>query len=73
MNLLFITSYFYPEVAASSYLGDNIREALCHDGIKIVLYAPVPTRGVSKAERYVYSHEKKNQVQIGRASCRERV
>lgn len=62
MKLLFITSYYSPELAASSYLGDNIREALCNHGIDVVLFAPVPSRGISKTERIVYSKEKKNEV-----------
>ena len=62
MKLLFITSYYSPELAASSYLGDNIREALCNQGIDVVLFAPVPSRGISKTERIVYSKEKKNEI-----------
>ncbi len=62
MKLLFITSYFFPERAASSYLGDNIRKAFCDNDIDIVLYAPVPTRGISDKERWIYLKEKKNEV-----------
>ena len=47
MKLLFLTSYFYPEFVASSYIGDNIREALCDSGCRIELFAPCPSRGVS--------------------------
>lgn len=62
MKLLFITSYYSPELAASSYLGDNIREALCNHGIDVVLFAPVPSRGISEKERIIYSKEKKNEM-----------
>jgi len=62
MKLLFITSYFYPEKAASSYLGDNLREVFCRDGNEIVLYTPIPTRGITREERIQYSKEKKNEV-----------
>ena len=62
MKLLFITSYFHPEVAASSYLGDNIRSALCDAGIPITLFAPVPSRGLSKDERRLYKGEKKQEI-----------
>ena len=62
MKLLFITSYYSPELAASSYLGDNIREALCNNGVDVVLFAPVPSRGISETERITYSREKKNEL-----------
>lgn len=58
MKLLFITSYFKPEVAASSYLGDNIRQAICEEGITIELYTPIPSRGLSDKERIEYSQKK---------------
>ena len=35
MKILFLPSYFYPEQAASSYLGDNIRTALKNNPNKI--------------------------------------
>lgn len=47
MKLLFLTSYFYPETVASSYLGDNIREALCKSGVTIELFTPNPSRGIT--------------------------
>lgn len=62
MKLLFITSYYSPELAASSYLGDNIRESLCSNEIDVVLFAPVPSRGISDKERVTYSREKRNEV-----------
>lgn len=48
MKILFLLSYYKPEHAASSYLGENIREAFVGAGHECVVYAPVPTRGVSK-------------------------
>lgn len=54
MKVLFLPAYYYPETAASSYLGDNIREALCKDKIYIDLYSPTPTRGVSVEVRRRY-------------------
>lgn len=54
MNIFFPTSYFYPEKAASSYLGDNIREAICKQGFSIELFVPTPCRGISKEEREEY-------------------
>lgn len=58
MKLLFLTSYFYPEQAASSYLGDNIRAAICDAGIEIELYTPVPSRGISLELREEYIKKK---------------
>ena len=61
MKVLFLSSYFYPEDVASSYLGHNIREAIVDAGMDIVLYAPVPTRGISDDLRKEYSTIKKNE------------
>ncbi len=54
MKVLFLPAYFYPETAASSYLGDNIRDALCNEKINIELYVPTPTRGISAEEKKKY-------------------
>lgn len=61
MKVLFLNSYFYPEDVASSYLGHNIREAIVDAGMDIVLYTPVPTRGISDDLRKEYSTIKKNE------------
>lgn len=58
MNLLFLSQYFYPEVAASSYLGDNIREDSCKNGIGIKLFVPIPSRGISNVVRKEYKRRK---------------
>lgn len=52
--MLFLPAYFYPEHVASSYLGDDLRKELCDSGYQLILYAPVPCRGVSKEERQKY-------------------
>lgn len=54
MKVLFLPAYFHPETAASSYLGDNIRDALCNDKISIELYVPTPSRGISEEDREKY-------------------
>ena len=59
MKILYLTNYFYPEQAASSYLSDNVRQALCKEGIYIKLYTPTPTRGISYATRHEYKNKKK--------------
>ena len=58
MKILFLPAYYYPEIAASSYLGDNIREALCEQGIYIDLCVPIPSRGVSPEIRMGYKKKK---------------
>ena len=56
MKVLLLPAYYFPEQAASSYLGDNIRQALCESGIELDLYAPIPTRGVSEEVRQEYKN-----------------
>ena len=58
MKILYLPVYFYPEQAASSYLGDNTREAFCHSGYKMVLYTPMPCRGITKEQREEYKKKK---------------
>lgn len=62
MKVLFLNAYFYPEDIASSYLGHNIREAFIKSGSSIVMYAPVPSRGISDEIRKEYDTIKKNEV-----------
>lgn len=66
MTVLFLSSYFYPESAASSYIGDNIREELAKNGIDVVLYVPEPTRGVPDAVRQEYKHRRYEELYGGR-------
>ena len=58
MKILVLPAYYYPEQAASPYLGDNIREAMCNAGFILALYAPMPTRGVSEEIRVEYKERK---------------
>lgn len=57
MKILFLPAYFSPELVASSYLGDNLREYLCKKGCFIELYAPIPTRSISKEMRAEYRNK----------------
>lgn len=50
-----LASYYYPEQAASPYLADNRREAFAEAGFDMVLYTPVPTRGITEEVRREYS------------------
>ena len=65
MKVLYLNPYFYPEDIASSYLGHNMRQAIVDAGYDIVLYTPVPTRGVGKQIRKEYSTVKKHEQWYG--------
>lgn len=54
MKIVFLPNYFTPEQAASSYIGENIREAYAEAGFDMVLYTPVPTRGITEEVREEY-------------------
>lgn len=62
MRILFLPAYFYPEHAASSYLGNDLRMALCGNGADIVLYAPTPSRNVSSEVRAEYSNKHRREI-----------
>ena len=62
MKILFLPAYFYPEQAASSYLGVNRFEAYEREGFDMVVFAPTPSRGISKKVREVYSKRKKERM-----------
>lgn len=64
MKILFLPAYYYPEHAASSYLGDDLRKALCDSGAEIILYAPVPCRGVTEEVRKEYSSKEKRREEL---------
>lgn len=66
MKILFLPAYFHPEAAASSYLGDNLREALCAKGCAIEIYVPTPSRGVSADVRKEYLHARPESFHNGR-------
>lgn len=57
MKILFLPAYFYPETAASGYLGENLRESLCNYGFSIELYTPTPSRGVNIHIRNEYKNK----------------
>lgn len=59
MKILFLPAYFFPEQAASSYLGVNRIEAYEREGIDMVVYAPSPSRGVPDEIRKEYAKRKK--------------
>ena len=50
-KLLLLQSYFRPERIASTHLFDDLFSAFLQSGYRLEIYAPYPTRGISKAER----------------------
>ncbi len=66
MKVLFLPAYFYPEQAASSYLGVNRFEAYEKEGIDMVVFAPTPCRGISDEVRKEYSNRKTDHMYGGR-------
>ena len=58
MKILFLSSYSYPEHAASSYLGANRNQALIENGFDLVNYTPTPCRGVTPEIRKEYKKRK---------------
>lgn len=66
MNILFLTSYFAPEVFSSSYLGQNRFQAFAEHGHDMVVYTPTPTRGISDEIRREYKHRKVEKLYDGK-------
>lgn len=62
MRVLYLTAYSYPEQTPSSYLGKNRNDAFYSQGWETVTYTPVPSRGIDKDIRKVYSTKKKHEV-----------
>lgn len=58
MTLLFLSAYFQPEVTSSSYLSDNRNQAFADRGYEMVVYTPMPTRGISEELRNEYKSRK---------------
>ena len=53
-KILLLPAYFYPEIAASLYIAQNRYEAFAKNGIEMVAFVPLPTRGVSKEVQNKY-------------------
>ncbi|MBN2730667.1 MAG: glycosyltransferase family 4 protein [Bacteroidales bacterium] len=59
MKILHLPAYFYPEKAASSYLIDNIYQAISNEGFETLVYTPLPTRGICDTVRNEYKYRPK--------------
>lgn len=58
IKILMPKAYCMPEVMASSHLQADELEAFAANGLQTVIYAPTPTRGVSKEVREEYKKRK---------------
>lgn len=54
MNILYLPAYFFPEKAASNYLGEIRNQAFADAGFYTETYTPTPCRGISTEERAEY-------------------
>lgn len=68
MKLLLLTPYFNPEQMASTHLDNNRYEAFAKSGIKMELYTPMPTRGISEEVRAEYKKRKREKSYHGMMS-----
>lgn len=59
MRILCLTSYHYPEQAASLYLYDNLYRSFVDNGIGVDIVTPMPTRGITTQQRIEYSNKKR--------------
>ena len=55
MRILLLPSYFYPEQAASYYLYDNMFERFSQQDLDMLVYTPMPCRGVDDKVRKEYN------------------
>ena len=52
-------AYCNPEIMASTQMWNQLDEAFAKNGMYHVVYAPIPTRGVTDAVRKIYKHKKR--------------
>lgn len=58
MKILLLPTYFYPEKAASYYLFDNLFEELSRKGLDMLVYTPMPCRGIDQDVREEFKSKK---------------
>ncbi len=61
MKLLFLPPYFAPEQTAGSHLVHNRNQAFADEGLEMLVYTPVPSRGVSDDVRKEYQKHKRHE------------
>ena len=58
MKIITFASYYFPESVASPYLGEQLREAIAATDMKLDLFVPIPTRGITEEQRIEYSRRR---------------
>lgn len=66
VKILYLPAYFYPETAASSYLGENRNQAFADAGFEMDAYTPMPCRGISKEVREEYKKKRVEKLYDGK-------
>jgi glycosyltransferase involved in cell wall biosynthesis len=57
MRILHLPAYFQPEQAASSYLMDGMYQAFTRNNMEMLVYTPVPTRGITDEVKEDYRNK----------------
>lgn len=70
MKVLFLSAYYRPELTSNNRLSSDLREGLLQNGHSVIVYAPLPTRGVSKEVRKEYMKRKLEFENDGRVEVR---
>lgn len=55
LRLLYLPAYFFPELAASSYLANNRNQAFADADFEVITYTATPCRGITSEVRVEYS------------------
>ncbi len=66
MRILRLPAYFYPELMASTHLQNDRLEGFAKAGHTIVVYTPIPTRGIDKFARKNFKRIKYEELYDGR-------
>ncbi|MGE4284864.1 MAG: glycosyltransferase WbuB, partial [Clostridia bacterium] len=59
MRILILPSYFYPESYSSAHLDNDLYDCFTSNGIKVLAYVPVPSRGVDEKTRELFNLKRK--------------
>ena len=57
-KLLILSSYFYPEQVSNSHLLDDLLSAFKKENMGVIVYTPMPTRGVDDTTRSEFKRKK---------------
>lgn len=66
MKILQLAGYFYPEQAASIYLEENRYQAFADNGFHTIVYAAVPTRGITDEQYKEFKNRKHDYMYDGK-------